>query len=86
MIEECDCSVREKRKRIVESLKGPALEIIQAVRLNDPDASPEYYVEALESAFGAPESGEDIFCFQVPTPTARRNAVGLLETVGALID
>ena len=52
MIEECDCSAREKRKRIVESLKGPALEIIQAVRLNNPDASPECYVEALESAFG----------------------------------
>lgn len=61
MIEECDCSVREKRKRIVESLKGPALEIIQAVQLNDPDASPECYVEALESAFGTPESGEDLY-------------------------
>uniref|UniRef100_A0A3B4TRG8 Paraneoplastic antigen Ma-like C-terminal domain-containing protein n=1 Tax=Seriola dumerili TaxID=41447 RepID=A0A3B4TRG8_SERDU len=61
MIEECDCSVREKRKRIVESLKGPALEIIQAVWLNNPDASPECYVEALESAFGTPESGEDLY-------------------------
>ena len=61
MIEECDCSDREKRKRIVESLKGPALEIIQAVRLNNPDASPECYVEALESAFGTPESGEDLY-------------------------
>ncbi|XP_073338442.1 paraneoplastic antigen Ma1 homolog [Pagrus major] len=61
MIEECDCSDREKRKRIVESLKGPALEIIQAVRLNNPDSSPECYVEALESAFGTPESGEDLY-------------------------
>ncbi|KAK3547816.1 hypothetical protein QTP86_031795, partial [Hemibagrus guttatus] len=61
MIEECDCSDREKRKRIVESLKGPALEIIQAVRLGDPDASPDAYVEALESAFGIPESGEDLY-------------------------
>lgn len=61
MIEECDCSEREKRKRIVESLKGPALEIIQAVRLNDPDASPECYVGALESAFGTPVSGEDLY-------------------------
>lgn len=33
MFEECDRSDREKRQRIVESLKGPALEIIQAVRL-----------------------------------------------------
>ncbi|XP_071374846.1 paraneoplastic antigen Ma1 homolog [Centroberyx affinis] len=61
MIEECDCSAREKRKRIVESLKGPALEIIQAVRLNDPDVGPDCYVEALESAFGTPESGEDLY-------------------------
>ncbi|XP_032882254.1 paraneoplastic antigen Ma1 homolog [Amblyraja radiata] len=61
MIEECDCSEREKRKRIVESLKGPALEIIQAVRLNDPDASPDCYVKALESAFGTLVSGEDLY-------------------------
>lgn len=61
MIDECDCSEREKRKRIVESLKGPALEIIQAVRINDPDASPECYVEAIESAFGTPVSGEDLY-------------------------
>ena len=61
MIEECDCSGREKRKRIIESLKGPALEIIQAVRINDPDATPDFYIEALESAFGTPESGEDLY-------------------------
>ncbi|XP_032876361.1 paraneoplastic antigen Ma1 homolog [Amblyraja radiata] len=61
MIEECDCSEREKQKRIVESLKGPALEIIQAVRLNDPDASPDCYVKALESACGTPVSGEDLY-------------------------
>uniref|UniRef100_A0A669C889 Uncharacterized protein n=1 Tax=Oreochromis niloticus TaxID=8128 RepID=A0A669C889_ORENI len=61
MIEECDCSEREKRRRVVESLKGPALEIIQAVRRDNPDASPESYVEALESAFGSLESGEDLY-------------------------
>ncbi|XP_039623538.1 paraneoplastic antigen Ma1 homolog [Polypterus senegalus] len=61
MIEESDCSDREKRKKIVESLKGPALDIIQAVQLSDPDASPIDYVDALESAFGSPESGEDLY-------------------------
>lgn len=61
MIEECDCSEREKRRRVVESLKGPALEIIQAVRRDNPDASPESYVESLESAFGSLESGEDLY-------------------------
>ncbi|KAL7878188.1 hypothetical protein SRHO_G00048310 [Serrasalmus rhombeus] len=61
MIDECDCSDREKRKRIVESLKGPALEIAQAVRFNEPNASPEDYIEALETAFGTSESGEDLY-------------------------
>ncbi|XP_013856046.1 paraneoplastic antigen Ma1 homolog, partial [Austrofundulus limnaeus] len=61
MVDESDCSKREKRKRIVESLKGPALEIAQAVRANDPDASPEEYIEALERAFGSPESPEDLY-------------------------
>lgn len=61
MVDESDCSFREKRKRIVESLKGPALEIAQAVRANDPDASPGEYIEALERAFGSPESPEDLY-------------------------
>lgn len=38
MVEECECTEKEKRRRLVESLKGPALEIIQAVRLSNPDA------------------------------------------------
>ena len=40
MVEECDCSDKEKRKRIIESLRGPAFEIARAVRSTDPDASP----------------------------------------------
>ncbi|XP_034760574.2 paraneoplastic antigen Ma1 homolog [Acipenser ruthenus] len=61
MVQECYCSSREKRKRIGESLKGPALEIIQAVRDANPDASPMDYLEALERTFGTPESGEDLY-------------------------
>ncbi|KAJ8340547.1 hypothetical protein SKAU_G00351800 [Synaphobranchus kaupii] len=61
MVAECDCSPKEKRRRIVESLKGPALEIIKAVRTTNSDASPNEYVEALESAFGTAESGEDLY-------------------------
>lgn len=45
----------------MESLKGPALKIIQAVWLSKPDAGPECCTEALESAFGTPESGEDLY-------------------------
>ncbi|XP_071371082.1 paraneoplastic antigen Ma1 homolog, partial [Centroberyx affinis] len=61
MIDECDCSGKEKKKRIVESLKGPAFEIIQAVRSNDPEARPEDYLAALENVFGTSESGEDLY-------------------------
>uniref|UniRef100_A0A3B3Q7L9 Uncharacterized protein n=1 Tax=Paramormyrops kingsleyae TaxID=1676925 RepID=A0A3B3Q7L9_9TELE len=61
MLDECDCSLKEKRKRIVESLKGPALEVVQAVRCNDPCADPEDYLTALENVFGTSESGDDVY-------------------------
>lgn len=61
MLDEYDGSVKEKKKRIVESVKGPAFEIIQAVRYNDADARPEDYLAALENAFGITKSGEDFY-------------------------
>lgn len=59
MVEESECTEREKRRRLMESLKGPALEIAKSVRDADPDANPSEYLEALESAFGTAESGDD---------------------------
>lgn len=32
MVEESDCSAKEKRWRIMESLKGPALGVVRAVQ------------------------------------------------------
>lgn len=61
MIEECECSDREKPKRIMESVRGPALEIVQAIRFSDPNATPADYLQALEKAFGVFESGEDLY-------------------------
>ncbi|KAI7789603.1 paraneoplastic antigen Ma1 homolog [Triplophysa rosa] len=61
MITECECSEKEKRRRIIESVKGPALEIIRAVRFSNPEASAVQYLEALESTFGSSESGEDLY-------------------------
>ncbi|XP_039618087.1 paraneoplastic antigen Ma1 homolog [Polypterus senegalus] len=61
MVEECDCSDKEKRRRLIESLKGPALEVIQAVRVANPDARPAEYIEAVENIFGTTESGEDLY-------------------------
>ncbi|XP_058494566.1 uncharacterized protein LOC131465683 [Solea solea] len=61
MVEETECSDREKRRRLIGSLKGPALEIVKAVRHTNPDASPKECLEALESAFGSAESGDDLY-------------------------
>ncbi|XP_034029521.1 paraneoplastic antigen Ma2 homolog [Thalassophryne amazonica] len=61
MVEESDCTEREKRHRIMESLKGPALEIAKSVKDAYPDADPTEYLEALESAFGTAESGDDLY-------------------------
>jgi len=60
MVEETECSDREKRRRLIGSLKGPALEIVKAVRHANPDASAKECLEALESAFGSAESGDDL--------------------------
>ncbi|XP_056140241.1 paraneoplastic antigen Ma2 homolog [Lampris incognitus] len=61
MVEETECSDREKRRRLMGSLKGPALEIIKAVRHTNPDASPKECLEAIESTFGSAESGDDLY-------------------------
>ena len=61
MIEECDRSDREKRMKIMESVKGPALEILQAVRFNDPDTTPEEYIDVIENTFGTSETGEELY-------------------------
>ncbi|XP_017291689.1 paraneoplastic antigen Ma2 homolog [Kryptolebias marmoratus] len=61
MVEESDCTDKEKRRRLMESLKGPALEIAKSVRESNPEAGPDEYLEALESAFGNAESGDDLY-------------------------
>ncbi|CAL9698069.1 unnamed protein product [Knipowitschia caucasica] len=61
MSEEYEFSDKEKRRRIVESLKGPALEIIQAVRTSNPLATHTEYLKALENSFGTSESGEELY-------------------------
>ncbi|XP_028983670.1 uncharacterized protein LOC114842218 [Betta splendens] len=61
MVEESECTEKEKRRRLLESLKGPALEIVRAVRTSNHDAEAKTYLEALESAFGTAESGDDLY-------------------------
>lgn len=61
MIEEYDRPEREKKMRIMESVKGPALEILQAVRFNNPSATSMDYINILETTFGNLESGEELY-------------------------
>ncbi|KAM9495145.1 paraneoplastic antigen Ma1 homolog [Clarias gariepinus] len=61
MVEESGCSPREKRRRIMESLRGQALALVKAVRTADADVSPLKVLEVIESSFGTVESGEDLY-------------------------
>ncbi len=54
MVEGSDCPEREKRRRIMESLRGPALEIIRSLRFSNPEASSDEYISAIDKAFGSP--------------------------------
>ncbi|KAM9376170.1 paraneoplastic antigen Ma1 homolog [Pholidichthys leucotaenia] len=54
-VEETEYSDREKRHRLIGSLKGPTLGIIKAVQCSNPDANPKECLEALKSAFGSAE-------------------------------
>lgn len=57
---ESDCSDREKRRRIMECLRGPALAVVKAIWTAEADVTPFKCVDAIESAFGKAESGEDL--------------------------
>ncbi|XP_058849342.1 paraneoplastic antigen Ma1 homolog isoform X1 [Acipenser ruthenus] len=61
MIQEWQCGEGEKRKRLVESLRGPALDVVRPLRVANPDASAQEYLSTLEHMFGSTESGEDLY-------------------------
>lgn len=61
MVEESDCSTKEKRRCIMESLRGPALAVVKAVRTAETDFLPKKGLEAIENAFGPAESGEELY-------------------------
>ncbi|XP_073705540.1 paraneoplastic antigen Ma1 homolog [Garra rufa] len=61
MVEESECGEKEKRHRLMESLKGPALEIVKSARVTNPEVSAAKCLEALENASGTAESGEDLY-------------------------
>ncbi|XP_063820109.1 paraneoplastic antigen Ma1 homolog [Pseudophryne corroboree] len=59
-MEEWHCPETAKRQRIVESLRGPAMEIVQATRRSDPNATARNYLAALEREFGTSEDATDL--------------------------
>lgn len=60
MLEEWQCGDGVKKQRIVESLKGPASDIIRFLRAQNPVATANDYMQALETAFGTTESSSDL--------------------------
>lgn len=61
LIDEYECSQGEKRRRLFESLRGPAFEIVKAARATNADITPAECLASLDDAFGSAESGEDLY-------------------------
>ncbi|XP_063813054.1 paraneoplastic antigen Ma1 homolog [Pseudophryne corroboree] len=53
--EEWQCPDHIKRQRVVESLRGPVMGVIQAAQRSNPNATLETYFEALDYAYGTLE-------------------------------
>ncbi|KAM7177587.1 paraneoplastic antigen Ma1 homolog [Macrochelys suwanniensis] len=61
LVREWECSDAEKRKRVLESLRGPAMRIVRALKDSQPAATVQDYLTALESVYGATDSSEDLY-------------------------
>ncbi|XP_060764602.1 paraneoplastic antigen Ma1 homolog [Neoarius graeffei] len=60
MITEWQCSDAAKRQRIVESLRGPAADIVRFLKVSSPSATATDYLTALDTTYGSTESGADL--------------------------
>ncbi|XP_063813161.1 paraneoplastic antigen Ma1 homolog [Pseudophryne corroboree] len=58
--EEWQCPDHVKRQRVVESLRGPAMGVIQATRRSNTNATLKDYLEALDFSFGTMEDVGDL--------------------------
>ncbi|XP_063781312.1 paraneoplastic antigen Ma1 homolog [Pseudophryne corroboree] len=58
--EEWQCPDQIKRQRVVESLRGPAMGIVQAARRSNPNATLETYLDALDYTYGTLEDVVDL--------------------------
>lgn len=60
MLEEWQCGDGIKKQRVVESLKGPAADIIRFLKAQNPNATVHDYMHSLETAFGTTENSSDL--------------------------
>lgn len=60
MVSEWQCTDAAKRQRIVESLRGPAADIVRFLKVGNPSATATEYLCALDTAYGSTESGADL--------------------------
>lgn len=60
MISEWQCTEAAKRQRIVESLRGPAADIVRFLKVSNSSATAKEYLSALDTAYGTTESGPDL--------------------------
>ncbi|XP_006046634.1 paraneoplastic antigen Ma1 [Bubalus bubalis] len=60
VIEEWQVSDIEKRRRLMESLRGPAADVIRILKTNNPDITTAECLKALEQVFGSVESSRDV--------------------------
>ncbi|CAM4483315.1 unnamed protein product [Lepidochelys olivacea] len=62
MLQEWAVPDAEKRSRLVECLRGPALDVIRTLKLSNPGVKVKDCLEALDHAFGRTEGSEDVYC------------------------
>ncbi|XP_005306854.2 paraneoplastic antigen Ma3 homolog [Chrysemys picta bellii] len=61
LVQEWECSDAKKRKWVLESLKRPAMQIVQALKAPQPVAMVQDYLAVLESVYGATDNSEDLY-------------------------
>uniref|UniRef100_A0A8C3SF25 Uncharacterized protein n=1 Tax=Chelydra serpentina TaxID=8475 RepID=A0A8C3SF25_CHESE len=62
MLQEWAVPDAEKRRRLVECLRGPSLDVIRTLKLSNPGVKVKDCLEALDHAFGRTEGLEDVYC------------------------
>ncbi|XP_073214400.1 paraneoplastic antigen Ma1 homolog [Lepidochelys kempii] len=62
MLQEWAVPEAEKRRRLVECLRGPALDVIRTLKLSNPGVKVKDCLEALDHAFGRTKGSEDVYC------------------------